>query len=205
MTISLYELKPRFQQMLRPLLEGLARAGVTPNQVTVAACVLCLGYTGLLALHPGQHLLWLGVPLLLFVRMALNAVDGMLAQHTGNKTALGALLNETCDQVADISVALPFLLAAGVHTGIGVAAIITALLAEFAGVSATLIGVARRFDGPMGKSDRAFAYSLAALCLAWGWSPLWVNAILGLIAALSLVTVVVRLRQALKACARATP
>jgi CDP-diacylglycerol--glycerol-3-phosphate 3-phosphatidyltransferase len=37
---SVYSFKPRFQKLLRPLSERLARAGVTPNQVTLAALAL---------------------------------------------------------------------------------------------------------------------------------------------------------------------
>ena len=39
---SIYDLKPKFQNLLRPLCGSLARAGVTANQVTVAAAVLSL-------------------------------------------------------------------------------------------------------------------------------------------------------------------
>lgn len=205
MSVSIYQLKPRFQQLLRPALDGLARAGVTPNQVTLAACALSITYGALLAAWPARTAWWIGLPFFLLLRMALNAIDGMLAKHTGRTTPLGALLNEICDQVSDLALALPFLLASGVDARIGVAAIIAGLLAEFAGVSALLVGAPRRFDGPMGKSDRAFAYGLAALWIGFGVSSVFINALLGMIAALSLVTVCVRLRAALRACAPTTP
>ena len=38
--MSIYELKPRFQNLLRPLVRRLYSAGVTANEVTVAACVI---------------------------------------------------------------------------------------------------------------------------------------------------------------------
>ena len=37
---SVYLLKPAFQRLLRPLVRWLAEAGVTANQVTVAALLL---------------------------------------------------------------------------------------------------------------------------------------------------------------------
>ncbi len=40
-----------------------------------------------------------------------------------------------------------------------------ALLSEYAGVMAPLIGQERRYDGPMGKSDRAFWLSLIAVII----------------------------------------
>ena len=36
---TIYQLKPAFQNLLRPLVRSLAAAGVTANQVTVAAFV----------------------------------------------------------------------------------------------------------------------------------------------------------------------
>ena len=41
--LSLYQLKPRFQALLRPLVARLAAAGVTANGVTCAAMLVSLG------------------------------------------------------------------------------------------------------------------------------------------------------------------
>ena len=91
---SIYDLKPKFQDLLRPLLIKLEAVGVTANQVTLFACALCI-FTGLsIAVHPNNiaYLLWL--PAVLFIRMALNAIDGMLAREFNQQTKLGAILNE---------------------------------------------------------------------------------------------------------------
>ena len=200
MTLSIYQLKPRFQQLLRPLLEGLSRLGITPNQVTVAAMLLSLAYGTALALHPASSALWIGVPAFMLLRMALNAIDGMLAGATGQASRLGALLTEICDQVSDAALYLPFALAPGISAPLAVGVAVMALLAEFAGVLALAIGIARRFDGPMGKSDRAFAFSVLAIMLWSGAAPAWLNGVLGLILLLSLWTVFNRLRQALRSC-----
>ena len=204
MSISIYQLKPRFQQLLRPFLNLLARLGITPNQVTLAAMLLSAGYGAALALAPQCAGLWLGLPFFLLLRMALNAIDGMLANATGNKTALGALLNEICDQVSDVALYLPVALLAGICQPLLVLVVVFALLAEFAGVLAPSVGAARRFDGPMGKSDRAFAFGLLGL-LAWaGVAPVWQNALLAVVLLLSLATVFNRLRQALRLSPQAT-
>jgi len=205
MSFSIYQLKPRFQQLLRPLLAALTRAGITPNQVTLAAMALSVVHGAALAWRPAATALWFGLPLFLLIRMALNAIDGMLATATGNKTALGALLNEMCDQVSDAALYLPFALAIGVSAPLVVAVVVFALLAEFAGVLAQAIGAPRRFDGPMGKSDRAFAFGVVALLIGFGTAPAWSNGVLALVLLLSLVTVFNRLRQALRLCAPATP
>ncbi len=147
MAISIYQLKPKFQQLLRPLLQGLMRLGITPNQVTLFTLGLALAYGAGLFFCASSRWLWGGMPLFLLLRMALNAIDGMLANATGQKTALGALLNEICDQISDVVLYLPFALVAGVNAGLVVAVVVCALLAEFAGVLAPLIGVARFLTG----------------------------------------------------------
>lgn len=48
------------------------------------------------------------LPIVLFIRMALNALDGMLARECNQQTRLGAILNETGDVISDIALYLPF-------------------------------------------------------------------------------------------------
>lgn len=204
MSYSIYQLKPRFQELLRPSLTALALAGVTPNQVTIGAMALSVAYGAALIAWPESLVLWYGMPLVLLARMALNAIDGMLANATGNTTTLGTLLNELCDQVSDAALYLPFALATGTSALLAVIVVVAGLLAEFAGVLAQSIGVPRRFDGPMGKSDRAFAFGLLALLTAFGAAPVWNNGVLVLVLLLSLLTVFNRLRQALHLCAPTT-
>jgi len=204
MSFSIYQLKPRFQQLLRPVLAALTRAGITPNQITLAAMALSVIYGAALAWRPTAAALWFGLPAFLLLRMALNAIDGMLATATGNKTALGALLNEMCDQVSDAALYLPFALAAGVAAPLVIAVVMFALLAEFAGVLAQAIGAPRRFDGPMGKSDRAFAFGVIALLIGFDTAPAWSNGLLALVLVLALLTIFNRLRQALRLCVPAT-
>jgi CDP-diacylglycerol--glycerol-3-phosphate 3-phosphatidyltransferase len=72
-----------------------------------------------------------------------------------------------------------------------------AMLSEFAGVLALQIGAARRFDGPMGKSDRAFWLSLLAIGIALELPPPLLNGLLALIGMLTLLTCVNRLAKAL--------
>lgn len=198
MSFSIYQLKPKFQQILQPVLSGLARNHVTPNQITVLAMILSLIYGAALILFPSNRSLWVGLPLFMFLRMALNAIDGMLATFTGQKTRLGALLNEISDQISDAALVLPFALATGIVAPLLVIVALVALLTEFAGMAALLVGSPRRFDGPMGKSDRAFAFGLLALFIAAGVAAIWLNALLFLILLLLVWTLFNRLKQALR-------
>lgn len=198
MSFSIYRLKPKFQLLLSPLLDGLVHLRVTPNQITVLAMLLSLVYGVALTLFSRSWWLWLGLPLFLLLRMILNAMDGMLAHKTGQKTHLGMLLNEIGDQISDVALYLPFALLAGIFAPLLVIVLILGLLVEFVGVLGAVIGAPRCFDGPMGKSDRAFAFGFIALLSVLDVAPHWLNAVLLLILALSVWTVVNRLRQALR-------
>ncbi|GLS04685.1 membrane protein [Chitiniphilus shinanonensis] len=196
--MTLYDLKPRFQALLRPLLRGLAGAGMTANQVTLLALLLSLALGVVLALYP-DPLWFLLLPPFLFIRMALNAIDGMLAREFAQQSRLGALLNEVGDVLSDAALYLPFALLPGAAPAAVVVMVLLANLSEFVGVAGQTIGAPRRYDGPLGKSDRAFAlgaYALAinlyAPALAWSGWLFWA------LAALSALTCLNRARAALK-------
>lgn len=196
--MTIYDLKPKFQALLRPLCRWLAGRGVTANQVTLAAILLSLA--GGVAVYAGQYRAgWLlSVPVVLFVRMALNAIDGMLAREHDMKSALGAVLNEMGDVVSDTVLYLPFAFLPGVPATAIVTLVILGIFVEMMGVVAVQIGAGRRYDGPFGKSDRAFFFGLVALLLGAGLHPgLWLNGLLTLAALLSLLTLIKRARRAL--------
>jgi len=86
--LSIYQLKPRFQALLRPIAARLAAAGVTANQVTLAALVISIALGGWLFLNPQSTRGFLLLPLWMFLRMAFNAVDGMLARELGHATVI---------------------------------------------------------------------------------------------------------------------
>lgn len=196
---SIYDLKPAFQGLLRPLTRAMAGAGVTANAVTVAAAVLSLVVGTALAVTRGSRVALLLLPAVLFARMALNAIDGMLAREHGQKSKLGALLNELGDVVSDMALYLPLALVPGFDARLAVGIVVLAGLSEMTGALGPTIGASRRYDGPMGKSDRAFVFGLLALLLGLGVKPgMWLVVAQGAILALLLVTVWNRAARALR-------
>ena len=196
--MSLYELKPRFQALLRPTVRWLFQRGVTANQVTVTACVVSVALGALLCMRPEERHLFLLVPAWFLIRMAFNAVDGMLAREFGQASPLGAYLNELADVISDAALYLPFALLPGSTGWALVCVIVLAIVAELAGVLGVVVGASRRYDGPMGKSDRAFVFGLLGLLagsgvalgafLDWIWATL---------VFLILITIVNRVRRGL--------
>ncbi len=163
---SIYQLKPKFQSLLRPLVTYLANAGISANQITLVALVGSIIVGILLSLPDQPRSIWLLLPTFLFVRMALNAVDGMLAREHNQKTPLGAILNEVADVISDAALYLPFALLAPNTIWPVFAAVFMAVLSEFMGLIGPMIGASRRYDGPMGKSDRAFVFGVLGLAVA---------------------------------------
>jgi CDP-diacylglycerol--glycerol-3-phosphate 3-phosphatidyltransferase len=196
---SIYQLKPGFQNLLRPLVQRLFDNGTTANQITVLAGVVSVMVGVLIAVFAEHAWVFALIPLWMILRMALNAIDGMLAREFGQQSRLGAYLNELCDIVADCALILPFALLPGVSLLIVLLVTLLALFSEYTGVLGTMIGASRRYDGPMGKSDRAFVLGVLATGIALGWlSASWINGTLLLVAALLLYTLINRLRQGLK-------
>lgn len=196
---TIYDLKPSFQRLLRPVCDWLARHGITPNQLTVGTAVMSLAQGLWLTLAPGTRLPLLILPLVLFVRMGLNAIDGMLAKENGLQSRLGALLNELGDAVSDTVLYLPFALIPGVNPVLVVMLVITGILVEMTGVVTVQIGASRRYDGPLGKSDRAFLFGCIAFMLGVGVKPgIWIDVVLTVGLLLSLYTIYNRVCHGLK-------
>lgn len=166
--------------------------------MTLAAAAGSLAVGALIAVAAPGHGLFLLLPAWLFLRMALNAIDGMLAREFGQKSPLGAYLNELCDVVSDAALYAPFgLLPAFGPVMIGLV-VVLAVLTEFAGVLGPMIGASRRYDGPLGKSDRAFVFGALGLWVGLGGVlPGWTVAIPAILALLLAVTVANRIRAGL--------
>lgn len=195
--MSIYALKPRFQALLRPLTRALFAAGVTANQVTLLACLISVALGLGLAWRP-EPAGFLLIPLWMFLRMALNAIDGMLAREFGQKSKLGAYLNELTDVVSDACLYLPFaVLPHFSPLGVGVV-IALSICTEYAGVLGLMVGASRRYDGPFGKSDRAFVFGALALAVGLGLQPAaWLDPLFPVLAVLCAWTVVRRIRAGL--------
>jgi len=193
---SLYDIKPRFQAALRPLVNRLATAGITANAITFAALILSVIYGLCLAIWPHSSLLLFGLPVVLLVRMMLNAADGMLAREHDQKSRLGLVLNEAGDLISDAALYLPLAISFAAPPWMMVVIVVLGLIGEAVGLMGPALGGERRYDGPFGKADRALAFGALALMTGLGWATsTWVPIVLGVAIALSLATIVNRARK----------
>ena len=196
---SIYDLKPGFQSLLKPLVKALHAHGVTANQVTLTAVALSFMGGGMIAWKPDEAWPLLVLPLVLLVRMGLNAIDGMLARDFAQQSKLGAMLNELGDVISDAALYLPLAWLPMVYPPLVVGFVILSILSEMTGVVAVQIGARRHYQGPMGKSDRAFWLGAMAFALGVGAAPgNWLNWLFGVMLVMLLITIINRVRTALK-------
>jgi len=163
--ISVYKIKPKFQKLLLPLLLLLRKTGVTPNHITFFSIIFSflLGY--LLLNASENNFLYLLVALGLLLRMALNALDGMMAKKYNLQSQSGEVLNEIGDVLSDVAIYFPLLYFENLQFEYVIIFIILSIINEFCGILAKTISGERRYDGPMGKSDRALFIGLLCICL----------------------------------------
>ena len=193
---TIYDLKPQFQSLLRPIAAALVKRGLSANDVTLGALVLSAAQGAWLALDPGARWPLLVLPVTLLLRMAMNAIDGLMAKEHGQATPAGAVLNELSDVIADAALYLPFALIPGVNAPLVVLVVIAGIIAEMAGALGPMLGVKRCYAGPFGKSDRAFAFGLLAVLIGIGLTPgLWSTLYLAAMLVLSALTVLNRARR----------
>ncbi len=164
--ISVYQLKPKFQNLLRPIVKKLYSLNVTANQVTILAMLLSMiiGFT--VWYFSYNSFIYLILPVFLFIRMALNAIDGILAKEFGQKSKLGGILNELGDIYSDTAIFLGLWNIVCNHL-VFILLIVFSIISETAGILGAVVGNGRRYDGPMGKSDRAFVISCLSILLAF--------------------------------------
>lgn len=164
--MTIYDLKPKFQNFLRPILKAIHAKGITPNQITLFTCLVSVMVGLYIYLAP--HEVFYIMPVFFFFRMALNAIDGMLAKEYNMKTNLGAVLNEITDVLADAVLYYSFIRLSFINSHLLLAIILLACISELSGLAAVMNQKARQFQGPMGKSDRAFAFGIIAILVSCG-------------------------------------
>lgn len=195
--ISVYNIKPKFQQLMKPVMEFLHRKKFTPNHVTLLALFGSLVVGAFVYLNEGWGYLVV-VPVFLFIRMALNAIDGMMARAYNQQSPLGEVLNELGDVLADLALFYPLLLKFGMdkHPHILMCFIVMMIINEFVGVLGKAIGGTRRYDGPMGKSDRALFFGL--LCLLVLFFPTikpWITYLIIVVIIAMVLSTIIRIKK----------
>ncbi|MGE8428371.1 MAG: CDP-alcohol phosphatidyltransferase family protein [Sphingobacterium sp.] len=196
--ISVYKLKPKFQQLLVPILNFLHQRKITANQITIGSIVFSLIIALLFWYADRFPIFFLALPIGLLLRMALNALDGMMARLFNQTSKTGEVLNEVGDIVSDAVLFFPLLKFHPESVYPIVAFIVLSVVNEFCGLIGKVIANDRRYDGPMGKSDRALLLGVYGILALLHISIVAISGyIFGVLCLLLLLSSVTRLRKAL--------
>ncbi len=196
--ISVYKLKPKFQQLLMPILNFLHHRKITANQITIGSIVFSLIIALFFWYADRFPIFFLVLPIGLLIRMALNALDGMMARLFNQTSKTGEVLNEVGDIVSDVVLFFPLLKFHPESVYPIVAFIVLSVVNEFCGLIGKVIANDRRYDGPMGKSDRALLLGVYGILALLHISIVAISGyIFGVLCLLLLLSSVTRLRKAL--------
>jgi len=205
--MGLYLLKFPYRRMLDPLarrLRWLHPDVVTYAALPVAAATAWCFYRA--AEYPSLLLWAVG---LIFVRMTLNTLDGLLAMVRGHLSLRGEIVNALPDRYADLLVLAGIALSPLCTAWLGVAAIGSTCLVSYCGMLGKAVGVSWQHHGPLGKVERLVILMAAAitqyLTLRGGETPAWLGVratpmewAMGLFVVLGQICVLNRLRGQLR-------
>lgn len=198
--ISVYQLKSKFSDLLRPICNGMVKIGITANMVTISAFVLSVITGAIIYFYVPKCICFFWVlPIALFVRMALNNIDGVIAREHNQKSNIGAIYNELGDILSDMVIYVPLLYVCHVDFWLIFLFTVLTIINETVGIMGVQINASRHYDGPMGKSDRAFWMSVLAVVMYF--SPLSVkvlNIFTGVVSLLIVYSTFNRIAGALK-------
>ena len=194
-----FDSKVFFQKLFRPAANFMARAGVTANQVTASTILLSLAAGTAVCSWPEQRWPLIMILSVMFVRLAFNHIDGILAREHGMVTPLGGILNELSDVISDISLFLPLATISGIAPWPVFLAVLFGVITEMAGVVGLTIGASRREDGPLSKKPRGVCFAIIIFAIILGEPPGgWMNALLIALLPLMVLTIINRMKGAIR-------
>lgn len=149
---------------------ALARAGFTPNRVSVIGVAIAMvGGAAFTASHnyTGGHAaaLLIAGAIAIQLRLLCNMLDGLIAVENGLKSKLGDVFNEVPDRIEDVGLLLGVGLAAGDAWGLtlGFVAALLAVGTAYVRLLGGSLGLKQDFCGPFAKPQRMFFLTIAAL------------------------------------------
>jgi len=175
--VALYDVKPKFRALLSGLVPILR--AVHPDWITLLALACSIAAAWLF--QGAERLRWpfLAIPLLLLLRIMLNALDGMVAQATGKARAFGEVLNEGTDRLSDVAILLGIAVSPLSSLGWGTAATVAVLLSSYVGILGKAVGAGRQYAGVLGKADRMLYLGLVCVAAFFVGNPVLVRADVG--------------------------
>lgn len=202
MDIGLYNLKYPARRLIGGVLPRFERTD--PNRVSWAMLPVGLAIAVCYALGAaGRPELYLLAVALMFARMFLGTLDGLIATTYGRSSKQGEIVNRLAPELCDAAYLVALALARPAWLLPGALALAAAWLVTFAGLVGATAGLPTQSVGPAGQTDR-LALLQALSVAAWasdrfGWGVDFLRVFLWWVAAGGVLTVALRLSRHLKA------
>lgn len=205
MDLGLYNLKYPARKLIEGLLPQLA--DTDPDHISFAMLpVGLLIATAYWVGAQGQPWAYLLAIVLLFTRMFLGTLDGLVATHYGKSTKRGEIVNRLAPELCDVLYLVALALARPEWRLPGLLAVALAWLITFTGLVGATAGLTTQSVGPAGQTDRLAALQafslLAFLSDTFKWRVDFLGIFLWWVAFGGIVTVALRLQRNLKAAAQ---
>lgn len=186
------QLRPVVGKLFDPVVNGLLRAGVTPDAVTLVGTVGVVASAVLL--FPGGHLLAGAWAITFFV--LTDTIDGALARKRGITGPFGGWLDSTCDRVADGAIfgALAVYYSRrdeGTLLGVTLFVLVSSLVVSYEKARAEGLGLSANV-GIAERPERLIVVLVATGFVGFGVPDVLLDGAMWLLAVLTAVTVVQR-------------
>ena len=111
-----------------------------------------------------MHCPWLLIvaPLLCFLRLWFNMLDGMVALAAGKASARGEIVNDLPDRISDVIIFAGVAHSGWICPAVGYWVAIMALITAYVGLFGQAIGAGRQFGGVMSKPWRMVVLGVAS-------------------------------------------
>lgn len=167
--MALHQLKYPYRKFILPMAKKIS--WINPDVFSwIAFCVtFCTGY----CFYAGNNnpKLFLYIILLIFARMTLNTLDGVVAIQRGDDNKIhGKIINALPDRYGDIFIVGGILLSPICRDFIGLLGLGTMFLVSYSGMLGKALGVSWQGHGPLDKVERLFLLMIFAYLQYLGYT-----------------------------------
>jgi len=150
--MALHELKYSYRKVLDSFGEKVKF--IHPDTISYMAFLVALT-TGILYYRSGETPIFLIINIILiFLRMTLNTLDGLIALKIERTSRKGKIVNALPDRYADMFYLIGISFSSLCNIKIGMIATVTVLLISYSGMLGKALGVSWQQQGPLDKVDR---------------------------------------------------
>jgi phosphatidylglycerophosphate synthase len=151
-----------FRLTARAVARWCVRAGVSADAISYFSVVGAAGAAICFWKSAAYPWLLIVAPLLCYLRLWCNMLDGMVALASGTASARGEVLNDLPDRVSDVLIFVGAAHSGWMHPLFGYWAAILSLGTAYVGTLGQAVGARREFGGMMSKPWRMVALGLGA-------------------------------------------